>query len=318
MPKGSILGLLLFIVYINDLKNVSYALDPIAFADNVNLVISDKNVNVLLTKTNLELQKINEWFKEKKLSLSTKKSVFPINDWSTQKGRLPLALPVLSNENRRNRKGVLLDENMTWKGPHKHYRKQISKNIWSIFRPKKLLNEDSLTKLYYSCINCYLNYVSMTWASIQKTKLRKLHLKQKHAIRIVWNENIFTHTQPLMRSLQVLNDFQVNIQENLVFMHRVKTCSDVSSIFANKFIYPSHRYPTNFSKNNFALPKYPSQKSKYKISIRGPSLWNKVLSNTEKELQKLLYKKQYCNQNFQKWMMKWNTFEYYIKTTSNV
>ena len=77
MPKGSILGLLLFIVYINDLKNVSYALDPIVFADDVNLVISDKNVNVLLTKTNLELQKMNEWFKEKKLSLSTKNSVFP-------------------------------------------------------------------------------------------------------------------------------------------------------------------------------------------------------------------------------------------------
>lgn len=77
MPKGSILGLLLFIVYINDLKNVSYALDPIVFADNVNLVISDKNVNVLLTKTNLELRKMNEWFKEKKLSLSTKNAVFP-------------------------------------------------------------------------------------------------------------------------------------------------------------------------------------------------------------------------------------------------
>ena len=77
MPKGSILGLLLFIVYINDLKNVSYALDPIVFADDVNLVISDKNVNVLLTKTNLQLQKMNEWFKEKKLSLSTQNSVFP-------------------------------------------------------------------------------------------------------------------------------------------------------------------------------------------------------------------------------------------------
>ena len=94
-----------------------------------------------------------------------------------------------------------------------------------------------------------------------------------------------------MRSLQVLNDFQVKIQENLVFMHRVKTCSDVPSIFASKFVYPSHSYPTNFSKNNFALPKYLSEKSKYKISIRGPSHWNKVLSNIEKELQKTsLYK----------------------------
>ena len=68
-------------------------------------------------------------------------------------------------------------------------------------------------------------------------------------------------------------------------MHRVKTFSDIPSIFANKFTYPSHKYPTHFSESNFALPKYLSHKSKYKISVRGPSLWNKVLSSTEKELQ---------------------------------
>ena len=68
-------------------------------------------------------------------------------------------------------------------------------------------------------------------------------------------------------------------------MHRAKTCSDVPSIFENKFTCPFDRYPTNFSKSNFALPKYLSHKSKCKISIRGFSLWNKVLSNTEKELQ---------------------------------
>ena len=67
-------------------------------------------------------------------------------------------------------------------------------------------------------------------------------------------------------------------------MHRVKICSDAPSI-ANKFTYPSHRCPTNFKKNNFALPKYLSQTSKHKISDRGPSLWKKVLSSTEKELQ---------------------------------
>ena len=70
----------------------------------------------------------------------------------------------------------------------------------------------------------------------------------------------------------------------LVFMHRVKICSDVPSIFANKFSHSSPRYPTNFSNNNFALPKYLSHKSKYKISIRDLSLWNKALSNAEKEL----------------------------------
>ena len=64
-------------------------------------------------------------------------------------------------------------------------------------------------------------------------------------------------------------------------MHRVKICSDVPSIFANKLpILPITR---NFSKNNVALRKYLSHKSKYKISIRGPSL----LSSNEKELQEI-------------------------------
>ena len=121
--------------------------------------------------------------------------------------------------------------------------------------------------------------------STHKTKLHKIHLKQKHAIHLICNENKYTHTKPLMRFLDVLHVFQINIQKIILFLHRVKTCSDVTSIFANKFTYLSHKYPTNFSKNKFALPKYLSHKSKYKISIIRSSLWNKVLPSTEKELQ---------------------------------
>ena len=67
-------------------------------------------------------------------------------------------------------------------------------------------------------------------------------------------------------------------------MHRVKTCGDVPSIFANKFTHLSYIHPTNLSKSNFPLPKYLSHKSKYKMSIRGLALWNKVLSSIKKEL----------------------------------
>ena len=50
----------------------------------------------------------------------------------------------------------------------------------------------------------------------------KKHLKQKHAICLICNENKFTHTRRLMRSLLVQNDFQANIQKIVVLNHFVK------------------------------------------------------------------------------------------------
>ena len=62
VPQGSILGLLLFIIYINDLWQVSDILKPIMFADDTNLFCSSNDIKTLFLNTNLELKKISEWF----------------------------------------------------------------------------------------------------------------------------------------------------------------------------------------------------------------------------------------------------------------
>ena len=64
-----------------------------------------------------------------------------------------------------------------------------------------------------------------------------VHLKRKHAIRLVGNGNKFMHTKLLMRSLQVLNFLQIKIKKILMLMHIIKTCSGAPIIFANKFTY---------------------------------------------------------------------------------
>ena len=74
VPQGSILGPLLFLLYINDLQFASDLLDPIMFADDTNLFYSNKDINTAFLKVNDELQKINEWFISNKLSLNVKKT----------------------------------------------------------------------------------------------------------------------------------------------------------------------------------------------------------------------------------------------------
>ena len=74
VPQGSILGPLLFLLYINDLHQASKIIKPIMFADDTNFFYSHMNIKTLFDTVNKELNNVNEWFKANKLSLNTKKN----------------------------------------------------------------------------------------------------------------------------------------------------------------------------------------------------------------------------------------------------
>ena len=76
VPQGSILGPILFILYINDMCNVSTLLKPILFADDTNLFYSGKDIKELCSVVSIELDKLCKWFQVNKLSLNTSKTNF--------------------------------------------------------------------------------------------------------------------------------------------------------------------------------------------------------------------------------------------------
>ena len=85
VTQGSVLGLLLFLIYINDVCNSSKLLSFILFADDTNLLMSHKNLHTLIDKINERLEKVSIWLKLNKLSLNLTKTNFMLFKSSRKK-----------------------------------------------------------------------------------------------------------------------------------------------------------------------------------------------------------------------------------------
>ena len=88
IPQGSILEPLHFILYINGIVNSSNLLKFILFADDTNILYSNKNIDILYETLNNELEKVSKWLIANRLSVNFKKLI--ISSLRLNKGKLPI------------------------------------------------------------------------------------------------------------------------------------------------------------------------------------------------------------------------------------
>ena len=146
VPQASILGPLVFLIFVNDLSNSTKVLDPVLFADDANLFFSDSNIRTLFEIANQELSQINDWFFANKLSLNLEKTKYMLFHKCTDQENIPLKLPLLQlnsniieRENSLTFLGVILDEHLTWKKHIQLIENKVSKNVGVLYKASKLI-----------------------------------------------------------------------------------------------------------------------------------------------------------------------------------
>ncbi|XP_065673886.1 uncharacterized protein LOC136090837 [Hydra vulgaris] len=98
VPQSSILGPLMFLIYVNDLSKAAN-LRSIMFADDTNLFLSNSNINELFSDMNKELKCVSEWFKCNKLTLNLDKTKYILFHPISKKRFLPTTMPkIVINE----------------------------------------------------------------------------------------------------------------------------------------------------------------------------------------------------------------------------
>ena len=137
--------------------------------------------------------------------------------------------------------------------------------------------------MYYSCIHSYLNYGNLVLGSTYVTNLKKLRNQQKHAIRTVHYKTKFEHTKELFKSANVLHLYKLKYIKHCC-IYAYNSYKNISSCFHWKL--PQDFSSLFYKMVNSELFKLKITITKYRISIRGPAIWNDFVEDCLKNIEK--------------------------------
>ena len=194
VPQGSVLGPLLFLLYVNDIHLCSTKLKFYLFADDTNILFAGKNLKVIETVVNIELCKLYNWLTFNKLTLNISKSNFVIFHPKQKKPNYKPKICLFDNEKNEYTTleskeyikylGILIDKNLTWKHHIDTVSLKISKTVGLLPKLRHFVPRQILLKIYQSLIYPYITYGLAARGQAAKTHLHKILLLQKRALRI--------------------------------------------------------------------------------------------------------------------------------------
>lgn len=230
VPQGSVLGPVLFLLFINDLARATNFL-TFLFANDTTFQLSSHNVSQLTTVANRELEKASVWFQCNKLTLNVSKTKYII--FRNKNMKLPdenIFLKIGSEFLERvgfdmplkNFKflGHIIDEHLSWADHISCVRGKISNGNYALARKKHLLPPNIRLTLYNGLIRPHLEYGINIWGGARASKLRGITVAQKKAIRNVAGKPSNFHTEPLFSSFGVLKFSDLFRYNCAVFMYK--------------------------------------------------------------------------------------------------
>ena len=172
VPRGSTLGPLLFLLYINDMPNCSKRLSFRIFADDTNIFYSGTNVKAVENVMNEELTTIQRYCATNKLSINFRKTNFMIIS-SRKKVLHDIHIEKITQTDYIKYQGIYIDKYISWDQHINHVKNKIAKNTGIINKLRNYLDISMLKQLYYALIYPYINYGVISWGNTYTSKLEK-------------------------------------------------------------------------------------------------------------------------------------------------
>lgn len=207
IPQGSILGPLLFNIYINDVVNIDSSTKYIIYADDTTMLFTSNDAHDLASTANAVLEKLRLWCINNGLKVNTDKTKAML--FQPKNKDLSVSSDIMFSSSKielvhcAKTLGVLFDHRMSWNDHINFLMSKLSKTVGLMYSVKHLPRSAKVL-IYNALFLSHINYCSCVWGTTSATNLHHLFLLQKKCARIISKMPYHSPSEPLFQELSLL------------------------------------------------------------------------------------------------------------------
>lgn len=264
VPQGSILGPLLYIIYTNDLVQITDN-DVVMFADDTSIICCANNEETCRTSLRNDMENLGNWFADNNLVLNVNKTKLLVFREKDRKIDIKYKGVDIESVESIPFLGVLIDRNLSWKDQIEKVATNIARHCYALRTIRNAVGLDAALTAYHAFFQSRMRYGIIFWA--RSTEVERVFRLQKRSLRIIFGMKQDESCRGVFRDYRILTLYSLYIYESVMFV-----LNNFEEFKCMKNDHPYHTRGKNYLIQDRANYTYLQKNVTYSLL----KIWNKL------------------------------------------